>query len=85
MDETNSSLFRKKYQQVHCLSCGGTEVSLSSGKGKFKGSVGGMVARHKCKTCGSEFTVIITGDEFFPDRGFPFTPKDLDVLFGKTA
>jgi Zn finger protein HypA/HybF involved in hydrogenase expression len=75
----------RKYEHVHCPNCGGTDVKLAGGKGKFIGSVGGMIARYDCKSCNTSFTLVVTGDEFFPDRGFGFDKKDMNVLFGKPA
>jgi Zn finger protein HypA/HybF involved in hydrogenase expression len=75
----------QKYQKVHCPKCGSVDVQLTAGKGKFVGSVGGMIVRHTCKSCNSGFTMIVTGDEMFPNRGFGFTDKDLNILLGKPA
>jgi Zn finger protein HypA/HybF involved in hydrogenase expression len=75
----------RKYRHVHCPNCGSTDVKLAGGKGKFIGSVGGMIVRHTCKSCNSGFTMIVTGDEMFPDRGYGFIKEDMNVLLGKTA
>jgi Zn finger protein HypA/HybF involved in hydrogenase expression len=75
----------KKHQSVHCPKCGSPDVRLAGGKGKFIGGVGGMIVRNICKSCNSGFTMIITGDEMFPDRGFGFIEKDLNILLGKPA
>jgi Zn finger protein HypA/HybF involved in hydrogenase expression len=85
MNDPNANSVERKYRRVHCPNCGGIDVKLAGGKGKFIGSVGGMILRHICKSCNSGFTMIVTGDEMFPDRGFGFTGKDLNVLAGKPA
>jgi transposase-like protein len=82
-DKTNSVQW--KYQHIHCPSCGGMNVKLIEGKGQFVGSVGGMIVRYVCKNCNSNFTMIITGDEMFPDRGFALTNRDLSIALGKSA
>jgi Zn finger protein HypA/HybF involved in hydrogenase expression len=75
----------RKYEHVHCPNCGGTEVKLVGGKGKFIGSVGGTIVRYDCKSCNTSFNLVITGDDVFPDRGFGFTKDDLNILFDKPA
>jgi Zn finger protein HypA/HybF involved in hydrogenase expression len=85
MSDPNVTSVERKYRYLHCPNCGGTDVKLVGGKGRFVGNVGGMIVRHTCKSCNSGFTMIVTGDEMFPERGFGFTGTDLNVLVGKPA
>lgn len=85
MSESEKKSVGEKYRHIHCPACGGTDVKLVGGKGRFIGKTGGMIFQHICKFCDSVFTLVITGDEFFPDRGFAFVQKDLGILFGKSA
>jgi len=68
-------------QNIHCPWCGGTSVKLVNGQGKFVGQVGNCLAIYHCSSCDRNFNLMITGDDFFPDRGFGVTPEDYNVKF----
>jgi len=74
-----------KYQEVHCPACGGTDTNLTSSVGRFLGNAGGSINGFACRSCNSTFNLLITGDEMFPERGYPANQNDFDILFKKTA
>jgi len=70
-----------RLREIHCPWCGGTSLKLKECKGKFTGSVGSCIVKHTCTTCDRDFILVITGDDFFPERGFGLVPEDFNIKF----
>jgi len=77
----DDKLPEKALEVIHCPRCGGTSTALKNSKGRFHGSVGSFLARYGCSDCGKSFNLLITGDDFFPDRGFGVIEDDFNIKF----
>jgi len=60
----------QQFMVIHCPWCGSILTVLKGAKGRFKGSVGSSLLQYTCSDCNKNFNLLITGDDFFPDRGF---------------
>jgi hypothetical protein len=70
-----------RLEHVHCSWCGSENMRLKGSKGKFRGNVGSMLAIHECRDCGRRSNILITGDDFFPERGFGVGRSDYNIKF----